>query len=305
MTSFIDPRYISAYVVHQTDQGPRYLLIRRCGKDLPRTWQMVTGGILENETAPEAALREIQEETGLTPQVLYSADAVETFYMQSIDKITSGPVFVAFVNEAKVQLSPSEHDAYEWLSYEEAKKRLFFAEQKRVFAHVHESCVLKKPDDFFLAVVNDSPVSKQKPIVSRTGVYGIVLQNEKLLLIKQQNGPYAGKFDLPGGGIEPGETIEEALRREFKEEVAMDFESMQLEENFSSRIESQDRNGNPYILHRIGLIYLVHGVIPLQNQMPEMKSFWIDPKELSEEMISPFVHSYIVATQKIENFVES
>jgi 8-oxo-dGTP pyrophosphatase MutT (NUDIX family) len=58
-------------------------------------------------------LREIQEEAGLIPQSLYSADAVETFYMQSNDKITFVPVFVAFVENRKVSLSPKEHDTYD------------------------------------------------------------------------------------------------------------------------------------------------------------------------------------------------
>ena len=147
MTSFITPHCISAYVVRQAPEGPRYLLIRRCGKYLPGTWQMVTGGIEEGETASQAALREIQEETGLVPQSLYSADVVETFYMKSLDKITFVPVFVAFVEQMEVSLSPKEHDAYEWLSLEEAKDRLVWAEQRRVICQVHETCVIKKPHE--------------------------------------------------------------------------------------------------------------------------------------------------------------
>lgn len=142
MTSFIDPHCISAYVIH----NDRYLLIRRSGKYLNGTWQMVSGGIHQGEKAHEATLREIKEETGLDVDKLYSADAVETFYMTSLDKITFVPVFVAFVqNPGKIVLSPTEHDAYEWLEFEQAKERLVFSEQKRVISHIHENFVLKKP----------------------------------------------------------------------------------------------------------------------------------------------------------------
>lgn len=147
MFSFATPYCISAYIIHQTDEGPRYLLIRRCGKYLPGTWQMVSGGIENGETAMQAALREIQEETGLIPFALYSADAVETFYMQSNDKITFVPVFVAFVKDLNVSLSPKEHDAYEWLSFEDARDRLVWAEQRRVIAHIHDTCVMRKPNE--------------------------------------------------------------------------------------------------------------------------------------------------------------
>ncbi|HBD83024.1 MAG TPA: NUDIX hydrolase, partial [Dehalococcoidia bacterium] len=45
-----------------------------------RTWQEISGLIEPRETAWEAALREIKEETGLTPYRFYSADFVERFY---------------------------------------------------------------------------------------------------------------------------------------------------------------------------------------------------------------------------------
>lgn len=142
MNSFIDPHAISVYVVQQHN----YLLLRRCGPYLNGTWQMVSGGIEAGEKAWEAVLREIQEETGLVPDKLYSADAVETFYMKSLDKITFIPVFVAFVsNPGEIRLSPTEHDAYEWLGYEQAKDRLLWSEQKRVLSHIHENFVLNEP----------------------------------------------------------------------------------------------------------------------------------------------------------------
>ena len=106
---------------------------------------MVSGGIDQSETATQAALREVREETGLTPYALYSADAVETFYMLSNDKIVFVPVFVAFVEEGVISLSPKEHDAFEWLVFEEAKERLVWAEQRRILTHIHENCVLKTP----------------------------------------------------------------------------------------------------------------------------------------------------------------
>lgn len=155
MTSFITPYCISAYVICHTPEGPRYLLIRRCGKYLPGTWQMISGGIENGETATQAALREIQEETGLIPYALYSADAVETFYMQSHDKITFVPVFVAFVENMKVALSPKEHDAYEWLSFEEAKDKLVWAEQRRVMCHIHDTCVMRNPNELLRVVIQE------------------------------------------------------------------------------------------------------------------------------------------------------
>ncbi|HSW73241.1 MAG TPA: NUDIX domain-containing protein, partial [Chlamydiales bacterium] len=136
----LSPFCISAYLIHQQ----KYLLIRRCSSYLNGTWQMISGGVEENETAIIAALREMKEETGIIPDRFYSADTVETFYFAKQDKILVVPVFVGFIDSMKeVVLSPTEHDAYEWLSFEEAHERLNFAEQKRVLSHIHHQFVLK------------------------------------------------------------------------------------------------------------------------------------------------------------------
>ena len=50
----------------------------------------------------------------------------------------------------------------------------------------------------------------------RPSAYGIIIKDNNLLLLRQING-----YDLPGGGVEFGETPEEAVVREIKEETGM------------------------------------------------------------------------------------
>lgn len=57
------------------------------------------------------------------------------------------------------------------------------------------------------------------------GVYGIGVRSGKMLLIRKKRDPYAGRYDLPGGTVEPDETLAEALRREFREETGWAFSS--------------------------------------------------------------------------------
>lgn len=60
------------------------------------------------------------------------------------------------------------------------------------------------------------------------GSYGLLIKNNKILLIKKNGGPYDGKLDLPGGTIEFNERPNIALIREFKEEVGIDIKDYEL-----------------------------------------------------------------------------
>jgi len=59
--------------------------------------------------------------------------------------------------------------------------------------------------------------------VSRVSAYGLLLQNDKLLLcrLSQRVMKSAGHWTLPGGGLDFGETPEDAMVREFREETGL------------------------------------------------------------------------------------
>ncbi|MBI3829981.1 MAG: NUDIX domain-containing protein [Planctomycetes bacterium] len=113
---------IAAFVLKKERGHAKHLLIRRAGKRLRGHWQMVAGKIEKRETAWQAALREIGEETGLKVRELYAADTLELFYSVREDLIDVTPVFVAVVDaKARVRLS-DEHDAFAWLTAAQAAK---------------------------------------------------------------------------------------------------------------------------------------------------------------------------------------
>jgi 8-oxo-dGTP pyrophosphatase MutT (NUDIX family) len=92
--------------------------------------------------------------------------------------------------------------------------------------------------------------------ISRFGSYGILMVNHEILLTIKPAGIYQGLFDLPGGGIEFKESPEEALKREFLEEVAI--EPTQFELFFVGTAYGEYlKNGSTIAFHQIGFIYKI------------------------------------------------
>jgi len=52
-------------------------------------------------------------------------------------------------------------------------------------------------------------------------VDGIIIEKGKVLMLKQAHPPFVGYWVLPGGHVEYGEKIEEAIKREIKEELGI------------------------------------------------------------------------------------
>tara|TARA_Y100000310_G_C20388279_1_gene671513 strand:+ start:242 stop:652 length:411 start_codon:yes stop_codon:yes gene_type:complete len=118
-------------------------------------------------------------------------------------------------------------------------------------------------------------------------VAGVLYQNNKILFVKrnQDERNYPGLFELPSGKVESGETNDQAIKREFKEETGLDIVILKsLGESFFTVI---DRNGTQQLTKKTS--YLVSqigtGEIALSHEHTEYA--WIKTKELDSYDIIP------------------
>ena len=68
-------------------------------------------------------------------------------------------------------------------------------------------------------------MSEEKPIAKTFIVCGVVIEQDgKFLLIQEKKPEVYGKWNLPGGRVDEGESLEQAAIREAKEECGLDVE---------------------------------------------------------------------------------
>lgn len=168
------------------------------------------------------------------------------------------------------------------------------------FGFLEEGCLKKRIriaghywDDILMALPIKGNVPRRN--ISRIGVYGVARKGSEILVVVQKEGSYEGRYDLPGGGMEFGETALQTLHREFVEEVNMDFESMEQLANLTALVEVPCKgNYLPYKFHQIGLIYLVTGLRPVEADQKELLEHrWVEISTLQEEVASPFLWKII------------
>jgi 8-oxo-dGTP diphosphatase len=101
---------------------------------------------------------------------------------------------------------------------------------------------------------------------------GAILEDNKILLIKRKNEPFKGKWALPGGFIEYGEKVEDAVVREVFEETCIKTTIKDLIGIYSD--PNRDPRG-----HIITVVYLLNmkgGVLKAEDDAADAKFFNIN-----------------------------
>jgi 8-oxo-dGTP diphosphatase len=64
-------------------------------------------------------------------------------------------------------------------------------------------------------------MSPEKPVIA---VGAVIIHNDEMLMIRRGKDPGRGLWSIPGGAVEHGEYLSDALEREVKEETGLDVE---------------------------------------------------------------------------------
>lgn len=95
--------------------------------------------------------------------------------------------------------------------------------------HLYDEGLLDRRDGEYWRIggyVDTEPAPQEdepkQPRAVRVGAYGLAERGDEVLLTRLATGAHAGRWTLPGGGLDHGERPVEALQREFAEETGLD-----------------------------------------------------------------------------------
>ncbi len=115
---------VHIYAFDHDDQVLHLLLQRADDNPLyPLLWQALTGTIETGETALQTSVREIKEETSLSPIKMWTVPYITSFFDPYSDRVNFSPVFGALVEYHENIILSGEHKDFIWLKYEEALKK--------------------------------------------------------------------------------------------------------------------------------------------------------------------------------------
>jgi len=117
------------------------------------------------------------------------------------------------------------------------------------------------------------------------GVGALIERDGRYLLIKRGNEPSKGKWSIPGGKVELGESLTEAVKREVMEECHVQIEIMKIF-NVMDRILKDDSGAIKY--HFVLIDYYakyVSGEARAQSDADEMK--WVTAEEMVNLDMNP------------------
>jgi 8-oxo-dGTP diphosphatase len=138
--------------------------------------------------------------------------------------------------------------------------------------------------------MTDARAYPQRPFLA---VSAAIVRDGKILVVRRARAPAHGLYTLPGGVVEVGETLMEAVAREVREETSMTVEPVALA-GFREAVarDAQDRVERHFVILCFAARWRA-GEPVLNEELDEAR--WIDPAELAGLKTTPGLAEIVAA----------
>jgi 8-oxo-dGTP diphosphatase len=126
--------------------------------------------------------------------------------------------------------------------------------------------------------VNTTPDARAYPDRPFLAVSAAIIRDGRVLLARRARGPAYGIWTMPGGVVEAGETLIEALIREIAEETAMVVEPVALAGHREVVVRDDDKRVSRHFVIMCFATRWISGEPQLNDELAEAR--WLKPEEL-------------------------
>jgi len=127
--------------------------------------------------------------------------------------------------------------------------------------------------------MTDAANPRSYPTRPYLAVSAAIFRDGRVLIVRRARPPAHGLYTLPGGGVELGETLEQAVIREVREETALEIEPIAL----AGYRQAIARDGDGRIERHFVILPFaarwIAGEVLLNDELAE--AHWLEPAELS------------------------
>ena len=127
--------------------------------------------------------------------------------------------------------------------------------------------------------MSGSESARTYPTRPYLAVSAAIFRDGRVLIVRRGRAPAHGLYTLPGGGVELGETLEEAVIREVREETALNIEPVGLA-GYRQAIarDAEGRVERHFVILPFAARW-IDGEVSLNEELAE--AHWLEPAALS------------------------
>jgi len=138
--------------------------------------------------------------------------------------------------------------------------------------------------------VADERLYPNRPFVAASAA---ILRDGKVLVVRRARAPANGVFSLPGGVVETGETLHEAVAREVREETGLTIEPVALAGFRETIVRDKENRVERHFVILPFAARWIEGEVDLNEELSEGR--WVDPGEIAGLPTTPGLADIVAA----------